>query len=189
MLYFVTQYLRTFAGFSLCFLLFACATSQEVPDRLSTATVIDRDEQWCAPDEGHQACFPASRDSIVCPADNNVVQCFFFDSVLQIETKRQIRDLVSALKDALELPIEELRKPRYANSSGELNKLTADQIIGSYYCCGTLMRGWGRILSSTQGFYLALKFPENVPLLKQKLKEAEEALPYGLDDDFPKQGE
>jgi hypothetical protein len=157
--------------------------SEVVLDMTDTVNALDRDETWCAPGEdGYFGCFHASKGSIVCPTNFNVVQCLFLDAHLQIETKDQIRELRRAITDALELPTEELRKRRYANYYMEPDKWTFEEILYAYFGGWALVRGVGHLSSPNVGFYPALEQPESVLLLKRRLKEVEAALPSGLGD-------
>lgn len=135
------------------------------------------DEVWCAPtDQGDLGCIHVANDSPICPITYNVMQCRFFGAGLMGETKRQFRELYRALQEALELPIEELQKPRYTDFTGATNKWTFAEIISSHYSSGGMIRGWGWSSVSTKGFYPSLKLPESIPVLKQRLKEAKEAI-------------
>jgi len=147
------QRLRVFAIVALCGFFYACAHQQP-------ANVVTEEE-------------PPP-----CPATENYVVCYFTHADIQGETDDQMREVRRALMDALELTIEELRKPRYADYTLKPNQWTFAEIIGSYFLC------WGRIERSgsppeigrlrtheNEEFYEALKAPEVAPVLKDWIEK------------------
>jgi hypothetical protein len=172
------QHLRIAAIFILGSLLSACAHYDP-----ACARVANEDELWCAPeDDGYMGCFHAPKGSTICPVSYNVVQCFFSAADLQAETQSQLREIRRALTDALELPIEELRKPRYADYTMVPNQWTFDELISRYFLGVALIRGWGHVDPDTNGFYPALKLPESIPVLKRRIEEVERAIPSSVGD-------
>jgi len=175
----IAHRLRVFAIVAICGVLSACCSLHRIDKAIAEGHLV-----WCSPDDrGIQGCFTADKDSPICPITYNVMQCRFDGADLMGESSRQFRELHRALKDALELPIEELQKPRYADFTGTPNQWTFGDIIDSHYPSGGLIRGWGRASTSTDGFYPSLKLPESVPILKQLLKEAEAAIEGAFTDE------
>jgi len=161
--------LRFLGILAICSLLPACAHIQH-----GCADATDEEEFWCAPGEdGLLGCFHAPKSVQTCPSTFNVVQCFFSDADFQGETEEQTREVRRALMDALELPIDELRKPRYADYQGIQNQRTFDQLINAHFVSEALIRGWGKVDANTQGFYPALKLPESLPVLKHWIQKLE----------------
>jgi hypothetical protein len=126
----LSKYLHT-VSLSVCLLLSACASVQQNSGK---GEILDRDEDWCAPDDdGFIGCFHARKGVALCPRDKNVAQCYFLGAELVVGSKAQMRELLRALKDTLELSIEELREKRYAYYDLKQYKWTAPDIIGAYY--------------------------------------------------------
>jgi len=176
----ISSYLRLAAILAFCGLFSACAHH----DPACAIKIADGSgEFWCAPnDEGHVDCFHATQGSTICPIEFNVVQCFFYSADLQLETKHQARILLHALKDVLELPVEELIKPRYADYHGNPNQGTLIDILNNHYVSFALIRGWGRVSTKTDGFLPALKLPESIPVIKERIREAEMSLDSAAGD-------
>lgn len=171
------QYLRVAALIAVSGMLSACATHKPACD-----TVAEEDEISCAPhSDGSQDCFRVPQGK-KCPIEYNIAQCFFSDAYLQIETKTQMRELLRALNDALELPIEELQKPRYSEDATRPNRWTFDVMVSRYFFSGATIRGWGRAGPSTEGFYPALKLPETVTVIKKWIQEVEDSIQHSVVD-------
>ena len=168
----LAPFLRFVQVFALCGMLSACVTTKNP----NTAT---GDEVWCGPSEnGYIGCFHAAKGAPICPNEYNLVQCFFSDAEFQSGgDEKRPRELQRAFKDALELPIEELRKPRYSDYQWNPNQWTFDQLIGKHFVSGALIRGYGYAPHDTDGFYVALKLPESATVLKDWIQRLEESIP------------
>lgn len=167
----LSQYLRIAAVLACCGVLSACAHNKP-----ACTTVASEDEIACLPQsDGTLDCSRVPKGT-KCPIEYNVMQCFFLDTHLHGEMKAQFRELRRALKEALELPIEELQTPRYADSKGEPKKRTFGEIVSDHFCCGAVASGFGIVGTDTVGFYPSLKLPESIPILERLLKEVEERI-------------
>jgi len=154
----IVNRLRVFAIVALCGIFYACAQQQP-------ANVAE------------------DQEPPPCPATENYVVCFFADARLMGEVKDQFREVRRALVDALELPIEELRKPRYAMQVGMPQEKRFDEVISGYFHSRARLERSGtppeisRISPhDTDEFYEALKAPEAIPVLKYWIEELEAAI-------------
>jgi len=174
----IVRRLRVFAIVAFCGVLSACCSLTNVDK-----AIAEGDEVWCSPSgDGGFECFRAEKGSKICPVEYNVAQCFFYEADTQLETKHQARVLLQALRDALELPIEELKKPRYADYSGNPNQGTLIDVFDNHYVPFALIRGYGRVSTGTDGFLPALKLPETIPAIKERIRAAEESMKSAAGD-------
>ena len=86
------------------------------------------------------------------------------------------------VKDALTLPLEELRAKRYANYQMEPNQWTFGQLLNGYYHAARRTPDGHLIHGETDGFLEAIKQPEAVPALEKALAKMEESIQYGTGD-------
>jgi len=176
----ISQYLRVLAVLAFSGLLPGCAHH----DSACSSRVPDGGMLWCAPnDDGDLGCFRAGKGEYICPVELNVAQCFFsgvdFDandrSALNAITVEEKIELRQALKDTLALPLDELRKKRYAGGRPD-QQLTAAEIIDASFDSHALIRGYGIAGVWTTGFEASLKSPSTVPALEKALKRIEEEI-------------
>lgn len=107
----------------------------------------------------------------VCGASENLAVCFFANAIPQGDSDPA--PLLEALRDAINLPLEELRAKRYTDVMGEPNKWTFEQVIGSVFT-GSVRRENGELNDpDTKGFIEAVKQPEALPVLKKILEDLE----------------
>jgi len=152
----VSWYLRFFTVLVFGSVLFAC-----------TGQPIAESEHYHAPGD------------VVCEPTENLVVCFFSSAVFQAEAKDQKREIRRALMDALELPVEELRKPRYADYQMRPDQWTFSQLLDGYFNSISRIKG-RRVMTEWDEFHEALKTPEAIPVLKHWIETVEEAIPSGV---------
>jgi hypothetical protein len=124
-------------------------------------------------------CLSKSGIHIACDRGGNPVECYFANIELMIEAKDQIRELMRALSEARQLPVEELKKPRYADYEMHPGKWSFANMIERYF---NSMGNIGRISAADDEFYQALKTEEGERVLKFWHKCVEAALPSGTGD-------
>ena len=118
----------------------------------------------------------AKEETKVCPATDNLVVCYFSTAQIMGDSEGQFREIRRALMDALELPIEELRKPRYSDYRMVPNQWTFDQLLSRYFVSITGIEGGAKRIVpeySADEFYEDLKTQEVVPVLQDWIKRAE----------------
>jgi len=110
----------------------------------------------------------------ICDPSLNLVVCYFSDAYFQSgDVEESRREVIQALKDALVLPLEELRAKRYADYQMTPNQWTFGKLLNSYYSVGVRMNG-NLVHAENEGFLEALKQPEAIPALKKAITKLEE---------------
>jgi len=123
-----------------------------------------------------------------CAPEDNIAVCLFAVASPQGDhSPEPVRD---AIKDALTLPLEELRAKRYADYSMVPNQWTFEEVIGATFT-GEAMRKNGELVGPrSAGFLEAIKQPEAIPILEKLLADFEEAVrEYKELEDFRRQNE
>jgi hypothetical protein len=111
----------------------------------------------------------------VCNPAGNIAVCYFAGATFQsgdVEGSRLI--VTQALRDALNLPLEELRTKRYPNYQLEPNQWTFERLLDAYYTSSSGMADGDKVEASTEGFIEAVKQPEAIPALKKAIAKLEE---------------
>jgi hypothetical protein len=155
--------LRLFAVLILGGILVACAQSDVDKEGVDLSYRVDPNQPVCAPFD-------------------NIAVCFFRDAIFQSDGKAERREVVRALKDALALPLEELRAKRYANAMEVPNQWTFEQLIGAYFTGGAIRKNGDVLDSGSKGFIEAVKQTEALPALEKTLAEMEDSIQYGAGD-------
>jgi hypothetical protein len=111
----------------------------------------------------------------VCGASENIAVCFFSNAELQggDGPAGPVRD---AIKDALTLPLAQLRARRYPDYQMKPDEWTFEQIIGAYFIPNSLASDGHPISIEKPGFIEAVKQPEMIPVLEKWLAEMDEAI-------------
>ena len=101
-----------------------------------------------------------------CPSGKNLVVCFFEEAEhdgdnygVPLEST-PIHKLRFAFRDAITLPLEELRVKRYANDRGESDKLAFHELLSAYFVSDS------SVSPGDEGFYDAIKEPEALEMLE-----------------------
>jgi len=147
----VSQYLRVFAVLVFSSMLLACS-------KPATDNAEDSGDVVCAPSE-------------------NIAACFFRGGLIQGDSPTI--PIYEALKDALTLPLEELRAKRYVGRMGEPSNRTFEEIFNDYFTGGPRLGDGSYISATTEGFLEAIKQPEARPALKALVDGLEEAIRNG----------
>jgi hypothetical protein len=121
-----------------------------------------------------------------CDPSENIALCFFARTNAQGDhSPEPLRD---AIKDALTLPLEELRTRRYADYSMTPDMWTFAEVIGSTFTGMPRLKNGNGVTSSTEGFLEAVKQPEVIPVLEKMLVDLEKAvLEYKELEEFRRQ--
>jgi hypothetical protein len=110
----------------------------------------------------------------VCGPSENIASCYFRGASPQGDHSPE--PVLSALRDALELPLEELRARRYPNYSLEPNQWTFEEVVGATFTSGSTMANGDIVDASSAGFIEAVKQPAAISALKKALGDLEEAV-------------
>jgi hypothetical protein len=113
---------------------------------------------------------------VVCEPSENIAVCYFRGCMIQGDASR--RPVVDALKDALTLPLEELRTRRYANYQMEPEQWSFTELFGKHYTCISRMPDSRYVRADMEGFMEAFKQPEALPTLEKEIAELEESVRY-----------
>jgi hypothetical protein len=116
----------------------------------------------------------ASGESVICSPTENLAACYFKGALLQGDSP--VEPLQDALRDAVNLPLGELRAKRYVGTMGEPNKRAFEEVMGDYFTPGSRMKNGDRIDAGSEGFIEAIKQPEGMSALKKVLADLEEGI-------------
>jgi hypothetical protein len=162
-----TRQLRVLAVLALSGLLFACAQSQPSVETHPVGTSADASQSVCAPKD-------------------NIAACFF--AVAEPQGDHSPEPVRDAIRDALNLPLEELRAKRYANYQMEPGQWTFEEAIARSFAGGVRRENGDIVGPDSEGFTEAIKQPEAIPVLQKLLTELEKnVLEYKELEDFRRQ--
>jgi len=147
--------LRLFAVLILGGILVACAQSDLDKKDVDLSYRVDPNQPICAPSD-------------------NIAVCFF--AVTNPQGDHSPEPVRDAIKDALTLPLEELRTKRYANYQMEPNQWTFEEVIGHTFAGGAIRKNGDIISTSSEGFLEAIKQSETIPVLEKLLADFEEGV-------------
>jgi len=114
---------------------------------------------------------------VVCAPAENIAVCYFRSGIIQGDSPTI--PIYEALRDALNLPIEELRDKRYVGRMGEPNNRTFVEIFNDYFTGSARLENGNIIDARSDGFLEALKQPEARPPLKKWVDGLGEAIRTG----------
>jgi len=128
----------------------------------------------CSYTEECPLCHRVEPNQPICAPADNIAVCFFAASNPQGDhSPEPVRD---AVKDALTLPLEELRIRRYADYQMKPHQWTFEEVIGHAFAGGA-MNKYGEIIDTgSKGFIEAVKQPEVIPVLEKLLADLEEGV-------------